>query len=133
MQRIRTLWRSQKGEGYFSFGISLVLIMLVVAFAVSVFPVYIQKQQLDHYASELCRTAEISGRVAAETGDRAAELSEETGLTPQISWSSTGNIQLGDDISVTLEHTADIGFGGFGSIPVTLTSKASGKSEVYWK
>ena len=24
-------------------------------------------------------------------------------------------------------------FGGFGSFPVTLTSKASGKSEVYWK
>ena len=51
-----------------------------------------------------------------------------------ISWSRTGNIQLNQEFTLTLTLQTDIGlFGGFGSFPVTLTAKASGKSEVYWK
>ena len=38
------------------------------------------------------------------------------------------------DITVTCTMTVDIGlFGSFGSFPVVLTAKASGKSEVYYK
>jgi hypothetical protein len=108
--------------------------MLVIALAVQVVPVFIAKNQLDTYATELCREAEISGRVGSETSRRAAVLTEQTGLSPRISWSKTGNIQLNQEVTVTLTLDMSIGmFGGFGSFPNTLRSEASGKSEVYYK
>jgi len=108
--------------------------MLVLAVAVSVMPVFITKNKLDTYASELCREAEIAGRVGTETTLRAQVLTEQTGLTPNITWSKTGRIQLNEEFTVTLTTQADIGlFGGFGSFPVTLKAEASGKSEVYYK
>ena len=108
--------------------------MLVLALALQVLPVLIQKQQLDLFATELMREAEISGRVGEETGRRAAVLSERTGLNPDIAWSKEGRIQLNEEVSVVLTMETDIGlFGEFVSFPVSLRSRAEGKSEVYWK
>ena len=65
---------------------------------------------------------------------RAAALTDSTGLDPNIRWSKTGRIQLNEEVTVTLTLDMDIGlFGGFGSVPSTLRSEATGKSEVYWK
>ena len=97
-------------------------------------PVFTAKQQLDLFAAELVREAEISGRVGTETTLRAQVLRERTGLSPAISWSRSGRLQLNSEVTVTLTMTMDIGlFGRFGSFPVRLTAKASGVSEVYWK
>lgn len=126
--------KSKRGEGYIDVCVLVLCAMLVIALAVQVLPVFIAKHQLDTYATELCREAEISGRVGSETSRRAAVLTEQTGLSPRISWSKTGNIQLNEGITVTLTLDRNIGlFGGFGSFPITLRSEASGKSEVYHK
>lgn len=128
------LLKSKCGEGYIDVCVLVLCAMLVIALAVQVLPVFIAKNQLNTYATELCREAEISGRVGSETSRRAAVLTEQTGLSPQISWSKTGNIQLNEEITVTLTLEKNIGlFGGFGSFPITLRSEASGKSEVYHK
>jgi hypothetical protein len=128
------LLRSQRGEGYVDVAVLVLCVMLVLAVAVSVMPVFITKNKLDTYASELCREAEIAGRVGTETTLRAQVLTEQAGLTPSITWSKTGRIQLNEEFTVTLTTQADIGlFGGFGSFPVTLKAQANGKSEVYWK
>ena len=128
------LLRSQRGEGYVDVAVLVLCVMLVLAVAISVMPVFITKNKLDTYASELCREAEIAGRVGTETTLRAQVLTEQTGLTPSITWSKTGRIQLNEEFIVTLTTQADIGlFGGFGSFPVTLKAEASGKSEVYYK
>lgn len=131
---MKKILKSKRGEGYIDVCVLVLCAMLVIALAVQVLPVFIAKNQLDTYATELCREAEISGRVGSETSRRAAVLTEQTGLSPQISWSKTGNIQLNEDITVTLTLEKNIGlFGGFGSFPITLRSEASGKSEVYHK
>lgn len=128
------LLKSKCGEGYIDVCVLVLCAMLVIALAVQVLPVFIAKHQLDTYATELCREAEISGRVGSETSRRAAVLTEQTGLSPQVSWSKTGTIQLNQEITVTLTLDRNIGlFGGFGSFPITLRSEASGKSEVYHK
>ncbi|QIB68302.1 MULTISPECIES: DUF4320 family protein [Clostridia] len=128
------LLKSKRGEGYIDVCVLVLCAMLVIALAVQVLPVFIAKNQMDTYATELCREAEISGRVGSETSRRAAVLTEQTGLSPRISWSKTGNIQLNQEITVTLTLERNIGlFGGFGSFPITLRSEASGKSEVYHK
>ena len=58
-------------------------------------------------------------------------------LDPQIEWNcdyySGNKVQLNGDIQVTLTQRVDIGFFVFGSFPIELKARASGKSEVYYK
>ena len=126
--------KRRSGEGYIDVCVLVVCAMLVIAFALQVMPVFIAKQQLDTYATELVREAEISGRVGAETTLREQILNERMGITPEVEWSQTGNIQLNHEVTVIVRLDADIGlFGDFGWFPVSLTAQATGKSEVYWK
>ena len=133
-RRLRYILKSQRGEGYVDVIVLVLCAVMVLALAMRVLPVFIQKQQLDTFATELVREAEVSGRVGSETDRRAAILSEQTGLEPEIEWSDSGRIQLNDDITVILTLETNIGlFGEFASFPITLRSQATGKSEVYWK
>lgn len=128
------LLRQKRGEGYVDVAVIVLAAMLCIALVVQVAPVFVAKSQLDTFASELIREAEIVGRVGSETSSRATELESQLGITPAISWSKTGCLQLDTDVTVTCTMTMNIGlFGGFGSFPIDLTAKASGKSEVYWK
>lgn len=134
MTKIRYLLKNKRGEGYVDVIVLVLCAVLVLALAMRVLPVFIQKQQLDTFATELVREAEVSGRVGSETSRRAAILSEQTGLWPDIEWSATGRIQLNHEVTVTLTIETNIGlFGEFASFPITLRSQATGKSEVYWK
>ena len=126
--------KSKQGEGYIDVAILVLCAMFVIALAVRVFPAYIIKQQVDTFATELMREAEIAGRVGLETSNRELLLREKTGITPTVTWSKLGRIQLNEEITVTVTFDTNIGlFGGFGSFPVTLRADAAGKSEVYWK
>ena len=130
---MRKILCSKRGEGYIDVCIIVLVVIMILALFTAAAPVMTAKMQLDNFADELVREAEISGRIGTETTSRARVLSEKTGLSPKIEWSRSGKIPLNQEFTVTLTVTLDIGFGGFGSFPVTLTSKASGKSEVYWK
>lgn len=131
---LKRVLRSRRGEGYIDVCVLVVCAILVIALAVKIMPVYIAKQQLDTFATELVREAELYGCVGTETTRRAQLLQEQTGLDPDISWSSTGRIQLNQEVTVVLTYQTDLGlFAGFGSFPITLHSEATGKSEVYWK
>lgn len=134
MKKERKKLLNERGEGYIDTVVLVLCAMLVIALAVRVYPVYIVKLQLDNFADELVREAEIAGRVGSETSDRERVLNDKTGLHPSVSWSKTGNIQLNEEVTVTLTLERNIGlFGGFGSFPVHLKARASGKSEVYHK
>lgn len=127
--------RDTRGEGYLDVAIGVFCIMLVVALAVTLFPVFLKKQQLDTFADEIVRQAEIIGSTDVEA--RIVQLKEETGLDPDIRWEcdyySGNQVQLNGDITVTLIYQVDIGFFVFGSFPIELKAKATGKSEVYYK
>lgn len=128
------LMKDRRGEGYIDVVVLVLCAVMVLALSVRILPVFIQKQQLDTFATELVREAEISGRVGTETSRRAAVLQEKTGLSPTITWSDSGRIQLNEEVTVTLTYRSNIGlFGEFASFPITLRAQASGKSEVYWK
>lgn len=130
----KKLLRDVKGEGYIDTAALVLCVFLVLALTVKLLPVFIAKQRLDTYATELCREAEVRGRVGSETGRRQAELSERTGLEPAVWWSKNGRVQLNEEVTVRLSYRYELGlFGGFGSFPVTLEAEASGRSEVYWK
>lgn len=134
MRKIRQILGGTRGEGYIDVAVMVFALMLVIALAVRVFPVFITKIQMDNFADELIREAEVSGRVGAETTARYERLAEKTGIHPAVTWSTTGRIQLNNEVTVTLTLEQDIGgFGGVASFPVSLKSSATGKSEVYWK
>ena len=130
---MKKLINSRRAEGYLDVIVIVLVIILCIALAVKVFPVFIAKNQLDTFAAELVREAEISGRIGSETSAKANQLKENLGIDPIISWSRIGNIQLNQEVTVTLTLQYDIGFFNFGSFPITLRSKSTGKSEVYWK
>lgn len=112
----------------------LMVSMTVFAFALKLYPVFLHKQQLDSYADQLCRVAEVAGRIGTETEEKEEKLNQVTGISPDVSWNTTGNVQLNGTITVTCALTENIGlFGGFGSFPITIRGRASGQSEVYWK
>lgn len=133
-KRITYILKDRRGEGYIDVVVLVLCAVMVLALSVRILPVFVQKQQLDTFATELVREAEVSGRVGTETSRRAAVLQEKTGLSPAITWSDSGRIQLNEEVTVTLTYRTNIGlFGEFASFPVTLRAQASGKSEVYWK
>jgi hypothetical protein len=125
--------KSQKGEGYIDVVVVVLVVMMVIALGVKVYPVFLVKSDLNTFANELARVAEIEGRVGAETNSKKNELRSNLGIDPEIEWSTTGNIDLNEEFSVILTLPVDIGFFEFGSFPITLTSKATGRSEVYHK
>lgn len=126
--------KNSRGEGYIDVVVLVLCAIMMIALAVKVFPAYIAKQQVDTFATELIREAEIAGRVGNETTAREMRLREKTGITPAVTWSKTGRIQLNEEITVTVIYPVEIGmFGEFGSFPITLRADAAGKGEVYWK
>ena len=131
---MKQILKNNRGEGYIDVVVLVLCAMLMIALAVKVFPAYIVKQQVDTFATELVREAEIAGRVGSETTNREVLLRERTGITPTVSWSKTGKIQLNEEVTVTVTYRVELGlFGGFGSFPITLRADAAGKGEVYWK
>lgn len=131
---MKQILKSTKGEGYIDVVVLVLCAMLVIALAVQVLPVYIAKQTIDTFATELIREAEIAGRVGTETTQREETLVAQTGIEPEVTWSTSGKIQLNNEVSVVVTYDVDIGlFGNFANFPITLRSEASGKSEVYWK
>lgn len=132
---IRKILKSKRAEGYMDVAIGILCLMLVIAFAVSFLPVFTAKQQLDIFATEIVRQAEIVG--GTNVSDRIQDLQAQTGRNPQIRWDcdyySGSKVQLNGDIEVTLTDTVDIGFFIFGSWPIEIRAKATGKSEVYYK
>ncbi|MGB4660147.1 MAG: DUF4320 family protein [Mobilitalea sp.] len=131
---MRHLLKNNRGEGYIDVVVLVLCAMLMIALAVKVFPAFIVKQQIDTFATELVREAEMAGRVGTETTRREILLREKTGISPTVNWSKTGQIQLNEEITVTVTYPINIGlFGGFGSFPITLRADAAGKGEIYWK
>ena len=80
---LKKILRSKRGEGYLDVCILVLCAMLVIALAVRIFPVFVAKQQLDTFATELIREAEIAGRVGYDSASKfAAVFREAKGKTP---------------------------------------------------
>ena len=79
---LKQVLRSKRGEGYVDIVVGVLCLMLVVALAVSFLPVFTAKQQLDLFAAEIVRQAEITG--GTEVSGRVATMLAQTGLDPEI-------------------------------------------------
>ncbi len=130
---VKIIIKNNKGESMIDTAIVVFVVVMMIAFSLSVLPVVIEKSKLDTFAQEVVRVAEIEGRIGNNISDKINAMKTSTGINPSVNWSRTGNVQLNEEFSLILSHETDIGFFTFGSFKITLTSKATGRSEVYWK
>ena len=128
-------WKEEKGEGYIDTIVGILCFMIVLSFSLSFLPIFQKKQQLDLFATELVREAEIKG--STEVSERIESLKEQTGLNPSIEWEceyyKNHVVQLNEEIQVTLIEKVKMGMFGFRLFPIELEAKATGRSEVYYK
>ncbi len=132
--------KSTRAEGYIDTVVCVMAAMMVIVLALNVFSFLTLNQDLDHFAKELIDTATTYGRTNEQATDRYEELCEEMGISPSVSYSgttyynsSTGKVQLGETITVTLTYKTYVKGLGVFKIPITLTTKFSGLSQKYWK
>ena len=59
---MRRLLKEKRGEGFVDVCVLVLSVALVLALVVRIAPVFVAKQNLDVFADELVRTAEINGR-----------------------------------------------------------------------
>lgn len=129
----KNIWRNNRGAAYLDLIIGIYCLLFLLAIFLHTLPVFATQNKLNHFVAEVLRTAELSGRIDTEVDGEIARQKSITGLSPEFSFSVTGEVDLGEEILVTGKVTVDIGFGPVGSFPVPLVSSASGRSEVYWK
>lgn len=144
MKLFRRLFRN-RGAAYIDTIISIFVIMAVIAMALTLLPLFIQKYLLDMAAEDIARMISVSGQtsaidVDAITADYGIVLDDvvitidDTARTALLPDGSGKKIQLSDGFKVTLTSHRTVGIGGIVSdIDVPLTSAARGRSEVYWK
>lgn len=66
--------KSKRGEGYIDVVVVVLVAMMVIAMAVKVYPVFVVKSDLNTFANELARVAEIEGGIGSETTAKKNEL-----------------------------------------------------------
>lgn len=139
---INTLKYIKNNKDGFSFIdtiVAIIVVSMMLAFTLNVYPVLVQKNNLNNLANEIIREAELQGEIGDKLYQRIEELKKDNAVNPdKIIWDTTyingtHKIQLNQVINVTLEKEAKIKFIDYLPFKVPLTSKATGRSEVYWK
>lgn len=135
MKKYLERFKSARGGGtYIEMTISFLVIMMTLAFIMAFVPIFLTKMNLNNIANELCREAEIAGRIGTETDERLERLLEvNPNLNPTVTWSTSGKVNIGETFTVKVSADYDFSFFIFNNLPITLSSKAEGTSEVFWK
>lgn len=134
MRKLLKRLKSTSGEEYIDVSVAVLVVMILLVAVIKIAPVFITKMTINNYANELCREAEIAGRIGTETNARLERLNEShPDLNPTVTWSESGNIQIGRTFTVTVSTTYDFSFFVFNSTPITISATAEGTSEVFWK
>ena len=135
---LKTL-KNKKAEGYIDVTVAVLVIAFALMFIVSIWSMMTLKQDLKYMCGEILEVATGQGKINSAVYDRYEELCASLGIAPQIEFSaeyfdaSTGKVQLGDTITVTLTHELTLqGFGSY-TFPFEVTVSKSGLSKVYWK
>lgn len=144
MQLIKVLKDKSGGSDFYTdLLIGIVIFLTVVAIVVSVLPVYTQKNLIDGMADDMARYIELVGQAQDDDiEEKTQSLATSYGLNPdavQIGVATTyfdantRKIQIMDQFTVTIKYQTQFGISEYAIVPITLTGKAVGRSEVFWK
>lgn len=137
MKRIRQILTSRKGGIPIEAAVAVLVLMSLLATALSTFQVVGMKDEADRIADALLETATYYGGFGSEFDQRVAQLQAQY-FDFEVSYDATWynqtykRVQLGDPLSITITFTATL-HGFATSIPIKLPVHRSGASERYWK
>ena len=143
-KRIQTLLIEERGDAtYTGVIVFTVIAMITIVLMLNVMSVVMMKSELDGAADQVARQIQLAGGVDSDTEDLIDYL--RNGINAEniefvidtnfiTAQGSNTRIQIGTPFYLTV--TADTKLGGFftfADYPLTMTSRAAGVSEVYWK
>ena len=138
MKRLTHTLYAKRAEGYLDTVLSVMLLCFVLVFILSAVSLLLQVSRLQSAADRLCEYACEAGHT--DLADYEETVRRDTGLDFSADYSgsahldtSTGRVQLGDAVRVTL--TAEVRVFGFGNhIGIfRISASAQGLGRVYWK
>lgn len=145
--KLKRLLHSEKAEAnYISATIYILIGVIFLVFILNVFSLISAKIQLNQAADQVAKQIQLAGGVNEDTQNLLAFIGDDLPGVDQMQYTidtdylrpapagMNNAIQLGTPFYLTL--TADAKLGGFWRVlPVrlTLSSRAAGVSEVYWK
>lgn len=142
MQKLIHFSRDQSGEGYVDLAIVVLVIFVLMAMLLSVYPIFTVQQSLNNTVRHIARTAEITGNAGDEIDallESIPSVKPDT-LVWNTTWKdpSTKTIQLKTPFTVTAKKVVPLQVIGplFGEpliIRIEISASASGISEVYFK
>jgi len=141
-KRTKAFFKDKSGGMYVDVILGLMIIIIITAVMVTIFPAFALAQELNQTARMAARVVEVTGRV----GDEVDEvLYSSSNMEPDnVAWEveyyneNEQTIQLKSPFTVVLTKDVPITivqptFGSPIQITITLRADASGVSEVYWK
>ena len=141
-KRIANLFRDKSGGMYVDVILGLMILIIITAVMVTLFPAFSLAQELNQTARMAARVVEVTGCVDEEVEE---VLYSSSNMVPDsVEWEVDYHnqidrtIQLKDTFTVVLTKDVPITimqptFGPPIQITLTLRADASGVSEVYWK
>ena len=124
--------KNENGAAMVAFVIGFLLFILTIFSFLQLFPLYDEYSRLNDFGKEIMRTAELSGRIGAETDSEIVRMKAITKLDPNITWSKSGKVALGEEIEVTLTAESTVRALGQDFV-IPMKVRVTGRSEVYWK
>lgn len=130
--------RETRGDFVVSGSLKLIFMMMGLVLIISVFGIVNRTSTLNTIADEAVRYIEVRGRVDSAVHSEISRLQASSKLNCDYTIEAaympgTDKVQFGDLVAVQFRHTVYFGIGGIVRLPVTLHSRAEGRSEQYWK
>lgn len=139
---MNAFFKDQSGEGYVDIAIIILIVFILMASLLAVFPILSAQQSLNNTVRQIVRTVEITGNAGTEVDTLMTQLTsaKPDRLIWQTIWKDAANktIQLKTPFAVTATKVVPLvvlkpSFGEPLVIEVEISATASGISEVYFK
>ena len=133
---------NQSGEGYVDIAIIILIVFVLMASLLAVFPILTAQQSLNNTVSQIVRTVEITGNAGSEVDSLLNQLTsvKPDNLTWQTTWKDAANKTIQLKTSFTVNATKRVplivlkpSFWDPLVIEIEISATASGISEVYFK
>lgn len=135
---IKKIFSSKQGEGYIDVCIATVVFAMLTVVALNIFSFITLKAEMDQIADELIVVATHTGEFGEDFYTLDSKLIREyfiydIDFGADKYFSSGGSVQLGGKMWVEISVDTEVKGLGVFKIPITLSVRRSGISEVYWK
>lgn len=136
--------KSKKGYTFVWYIFEIILFCALIYTFITIWPIFIQKQNVDHMAKQMIRAAETNGRIDSSITDLQHELERDFDMElDRVRWTAsyipgTNKIQIKSRFSLTVEDHATVrimnpSFGNPLDIDIPIRKTVTGISQVFWK